>query len=75
MEISDNILAAFQQGLASPDEDLMILNEIVENKEFCDMMDIFDEINSWDNIEELKHEFQEPIDNTEKFQDFKSKIQ
>jgi hypothetical protein len=74
MEISDNILAKFQQGLASPDEDLMVLNEIAENKEFCDMMDIFDEINSWDNIDELSHEFHESIDNAEKFQDLKSKI-
>ena len=46
-----------------------ILKEIEDNAEFSEMMDILDEINSMDELTELKNEFNEQTDCLDKFQD------
>lgn len=62
MNIPDNALAAFQIGTSTKEEDLMILNEMINNVEFSDMLDIMDEIGTIDNIDNLKFEFNDKID-------------
>lgn len=64
-----NMLSAFQCGLTTPEEDSIILKEIEDNAEFSEMMDILDEINSMDELTELKNEFNEQTDCLDKFQD------
>ena len=64
-----NMLSAFQFGLTTPEEDSIILKEIEDNAEFNEMMDILDEINSMDELTELKNEFNEQTDCLDKFQD------
>lgn len=62
MNIPDNALAAFQIGTSTKEEDLMILNEMINNVEFSDMLDIMDEIGTIDNIDNLKFEFNDKTD-------------
>ena len=62
MNIPDNALAAFQIGTSTKEEHLMILNEMINNVEFSDMLDIMDEIGTIDNIDNLKFEFNDKTD-------------
>ena len=70
MDISDNMLSAFMCGVSTPDEDLQILNEMMSNEEFSDMMDVFHEVNDIDNLEEIKTEFNEDVDCMKDFKDY-----
>lgn len=70
MDISDNMLSAFMCGVSTPDEDLLILNEMMSNEEFSDMMDVFHEVNDIDNLEEMKTEFNEDVDCMKDFKDY-----
>lgn len=62
MNIPDNVLAAFQFGVTSQEEDLMVLNEMAQNAEFDEMMGLLEEINSIDDIDNLKFEFTDKSD-------------
>lgn len=65
MNIPDNVLAAYQFGITSQKEDLMVLNEMAQNAEFDEMMELLEEINSIDDIDELdnlKFEFTDKSD-------------
>lgn len=62
MDISDNMLSAFMCGVSTPDEDLRILNEMICNEEFSDMMDVLNEVNSLDDIDSFNFEFSDNID-------------
>ncbi len=62
MNIPDNVLAAFQIGVTSQEEDLMVLNEMAQNAEFDEMMGLLEEINSIDDIDNLKFEFTDKSD-------------
>ena len=65
MSISDNMLSAFMCGVSTPDENLQILNEMISNEEFADMMDVFNEVNSLDDIDSLKFEFDDKVDSVD----------
>ena len=65
MSISDNMLSAFMCGVSTPDENLQILNEMISNEEFVDMMDVFNEVNSLDDIDSLKFEFDDKVDSVD----------
>lgn len=62
MNIPDNVLAAYQFGVTSQKEDLMVLNEMAQNAEFDEMMGLLEEINSIDDIDDLKFEFTDKSD-------------
>lgn len=68
MEITDNILSAFFAGKTTIDEDRLILDNMSESEEFSDMIDIMSDIDSMDEIKEMRHEFNE---NSDRFQDLK----
>lgn len=65
MSISDNMLSAFMCGVSTPDENLQILNEMMSNEEFADMMDVFHEVNSLDDIDSIKFEFNDKVDSVD----------
>ena len=62
MKISDNTLAAYMAGVSTVQEDKLVLNEIVSNANFTDLLDIMDEVDSMDCINELRNEFNEISD-------------
>lgn len=68
MSITNNLLAAFIQGVSSADEDRQVINEFAENDIFQDLLDIIDDIDSSDKIDALRNEFNE---NTDVYRDFK----
>ena len=74
MNISDNMLSAFMCGVSTPDEDLQILNEMMSNEEFSDIMDIFHEVNETDNLEEMRTEFNEDVDYIKDFKEYNINI-
>lgn len=74
MDISDNMLSAFMCGVSTPDEDLRILNEMMYNEEFSDMMDVFHEVNDIDNLEEMMNELNENADCMNDFKDYNINI-
>lgn len=62
MKISDNTLTAYMAGVSTVQEDKLVLNEIVSNANFTDLLDIMDEVDSMDCINELRNEFNEISD-------------
>ena len=72
--ITDNMLAAFATGVSTPHEDKIVMNEIVNSEEFSDLLNIVDDIDSMDCIEEIKNEFNEPIDENCTFIDYNINI-
>ena len=60
--ITDNILAAFISGTSTLQEEKLVMNELVENEEFSDLLNVIDEVNSMDCINELRNEFNEISD-------------
>lgn len=67
MEITDNILSAYFAGKTTIDEDRLIIDSMSESEEFSDMIDIMSNIDSMDEIKEMRHEFNE---NSDRFRDF-----
>lgn len=74
MSISNNILAAFNAGISTKQEDKLVLEELSNNDSFSEMLDIFDEVDSLDGIDELRNEFNEAIENNQDFNDFNINI-
>ena len=60
--ITDNILAAFISGTSTLQEEKLVMNELVENEEFSDLLNVIDEVDSMDCINELRNEFNEISD-------------
>ena len=60
--ITDNILAAFISGTSTPQEEKLVMNELVKNEEFSDLLNVIDEVDSMDCINELRSEFNEMSD-------------
>ena len=74
MSISNNILAAFNAGVSTKQEDKLVLNELSDNDNFSELLDIFDEVDSIESLNELRNEFCENIDNWENFKDYNINI-
>lgn len=74
MNISNNILAAFNAGVSTKQEDKLVLNELSDNDNFSELLDIFDEVDSIDGMEELRNEFNETMDEYHEFNDFNINI-
>ena len=72
--ITDNMLAAFVAGVSFPQEDKLVMNELVNNEEFSDLLNVIDEVDSMDCIDELRNEFNDSIDENFNFKDFKINI-
>lgn len=71
--ITDNILAAFISGTSTPQEEKLVMNELVNNEEFSDLLNVIDEVDSMDCINELRNEFNE-ISNDYNFSDYNINI-
>lgn len=71
--IDDNILTVFISGVSTPQEDRIVMNEIVNNEEFSGLLSVIDEVDSMDCINELRNEFNEPIDDR-RFRDYNINI-
>lgn len=74
MSISNNILAAFMAGVSSKQEDKQVLNEMVNNKGFSELLDVLDEVDSMDGLDNIQNEFNESIDNMKEFNDYNINI-
>lgn len=74
MGLTNNLLAAFIQGVSSVEEDKQIINEFADNDIFQDLLDVIDDIDSSDNIDSLRNEFNEDIDNYKEFDEFQNNI-
>lgn len=74
MSISNNILAAFNAGVSSKEEDKLVLKELSNNDNFSELLDIFDEVDFTDRFDDLRNEFNETIDDWEKFSDYNINI-
>lgn len=74
MSISNNILAAFNAGVSTKQEDKLVLNELSDNDNFSELLDIFDEVDSIESLNELRNEFCENIDNWGNFKDYNINI-
>lgn len=74
MSISNNILAAFNAGVSTKQEDKLVLNELSDNDNFSELLDIFDEVDSIDGIDGLRNEFNETIDEVHEFYEFNINI-
>lgn len=74
MGITNNILSAYFAGKTTIDEDRMILDSMSESEEFSDMMDLMTEIDSMDEIKEMRHEFNENIDFNTDYNDYNINI-
>ena len=70
MKISDNTLAAYMAGVSTVQEDKLVLNEIVSNANFTDLLDIMDEVDAIDCLNELRNEFDETADGLDEFIDY-----
>lgn len=71
MSISNNILAAFNAGVSTKQEDKLVLNELSDNDNFSELLDIFDEV---DSIDGLRNEFNESIDEYNDFKEIDNNI-
>ena len=60
--ITDNILAAFMSGASAPQEDKLVMNELINNEEFLDLLNVIDKVDSMDCINELRDEFNDISD-------------
>lgn len=74
MSITNNLLAAFIQGVSSADEDRQIINEFAENDIFQDLLDIIDDIDSSEKIDALRNEFNESADDYREFNELNNDI-
>ena len=74
MSISNNILAAFNAGVSTKQEDKLVLNELSDNDNFSELLDIFDEVDSIDGFDDLRNEFNENIDDWEDYRDYNINI-
>lgn len=74
MSISNNILAAFNAGVSSKEEDKLVLKELSNNDNLSELLDIFDEVDSIDGFDDLRNEFNENIDSLEIFKDYNINI-
>lgn len=74
MDITDNMLSAFYAGESTIDEDRLILDNMIADKEFSDMMDIMSEMDSMDEIREMRNEFSESVDNIDEYKDYNINI-
>lgn len=72
--ITDNMLAAFVAGVSFPQEDKLVMNELVNNEEFSDLLNVIDEVDSIDCIDELRNEFNESTDECCNFKDYNINI-
>lgn len=62
MKISDNTLAAYMAGVSTVQEDKQVLNEIINNQYFSDLLDVMEDIDAIDGMDELRKEFNESAD-------------
>lgn len=67
--INDNMLAAFSAGVSNPYENQLVMNELVCDEEFPDILLIIDEVDSIDSLDELRKDFHE-IDDDYNFNDY-----
>lgn len=74
MSISNNILAAFNSGVSTKQEDKLVLKELSDNDNFSELLGIFDEVDSIDGFDDLRNEFYETIDEGHEFNDFNINI-
>lgn len=74
MSISNNILAAFNAGVSTKQEDKLVLKELSDNDNFSELLDIFDEVDSIDGFDDLRNEFNETIDGGHEFNEFNINI-
>ena len=74
MSITNNLLAAYIQGVSSADEDRQVINEFAENDIFQDLLDIIDDIDSSDKIDALRNEFNESTDDYRDFKELNNDI-
>lgn len=68
MSISDNLLSAFMCGVANMKENNELLKEALSDRVLSDVIELIDDIDSSDDIDELRNEFHEDGD---KYTDFK----
>lgn len=71
--MTDNILAAFMSGASTPQEDKLVMNELVDNEEFLDLLNVIDEVDSIDSINELRDEFNDISDDCN-FSDYNIRV-
>ena len=70
MSISNSLLAAFNAGISTRQEDKLVLNELIGNENLSELLDIVDEVDSIEGLDELRKEFNETIDNQSDFNEF-----
>ena len=61
-------------SVSTVQEDKLVLNEIVCNANFSDLLDVMDEVDAIDGLDELRNEFNETIDNFQVFKDYNTNI-
>lgn len=74
MNISDNIVSAFLCGVSSFQEDMSVLNMSIQDQEFDDYLSKAIEIDNLPEMDDLKKEFNERIDNFSDFKEHKINI-
>lgn len=70
MSISNNILAAFMAGVSTKKEDEQVLNEMINNDGFSDLLDVLDEVDAIDGLDAIENEFNESIDDMQEYNDY-----
>lgn len=65
MSIDNNILSAYMAGVSTLQEDKEVLNEMCCDEEFADLLNVMDEVDAIDGMDELRNEFDEPVDNVD----------
>ncbi len=74
MEISDNALAAFYAGKSTKEEGHLILDKMAADENFSEMMDLMSDIDSLDEIEDIRREFDEDVDTGFKYNELNINI-
>lgn len=74
MSISNNILAAFVDGVSTKQEDELVMKEFSNNEGFSDLLDVLDDVDAVDGMNELRNEFCESIDGWDEFKDYNINI-
>lgn len=74
MDINDNTISAFMAGKSSIDEDRLLLAEFFNNEYLQDVFEIINEIDTIDNMDELRKEFNENHDISDNFSDYNINI-
>ena len=70
----NNVLAAYRAGVSSVQEDKQVLEEMIKNDNFAELLDVMDEVDAIDGMDELRNEFNEPIDDINMFEDYKTNV-